>query len=69
MATSDEIKIVLNRLENMPATLKVFVGEGYPALNKYELIKHVESGDELGELIVQAHMLYLQSFKKKSRFD
>jgi hypothetical protein len=68
MASDDEIKIVLSRLELMPSTMKLVIREGQEALNKDSLIAHVKNEDEIGELIVKAHMLYLRSFKESQRF-
>jgi len=68
-STADEIKLVLSRLEVMPSNLKMIVGAGYPTLTKDALIEHVKADDELGELIIKAHLLYLQSFKKAIRFE
>ncbi|PIO05987.1 hypothetical protein COT29_03210 [Candidatus Micrarchaeota archaeon CG08_land_8_20_14_0_20_59_11] len=65
-ATPDEIRIVLTRLECMPANLKLYVGDA-GGFSKEELIEHVKAKDEIGELIVSAHMRYLQSFKKTDR--
>lgn len=67
LTNEDEIRIVLNRLEHMPANLRVSIG-GEGSLDKAELIEHVKKCDETGELIVKAHMEYLRSFKKYDRF-
>lgn len=63
---TDEKQVVLSRLETMPSSMILFVGDiGY---NKEELIRHVEREDRVGEFIVLAHMNYLRSFKKANRF-
>ncbi len=68
MATSDEIKIVIARLESMPENLKVSVGS-YGALGKWELIEHVKSRDEVGELIVNVFMNGMRSYKRELMQD
>ena len=68
MASADEIQLVLNRIQNMPSNLKLVIGNGYSPLTKQQLIEHVKNNDEVGELIISAHMLYLRSFKEKNRF-
>lgn len=64
MATEDEIKIVIARLESMPSHLKVSIGS-YGALDKWTLIEHVKSNDELGELVVKVYMDSLRAYKKE----
>lgn len=61
---NEEIKkIVLTRLKSMPHQMRVSIG-GKGGLGKRELIKHVENEDELGKLIIKAHIENLRSFKK-----
>jgi hypothetical protein len=69
LATEEEIEIVLTRLEQtMPPNVKLIIGGSGP-YSKEELIEHVKEEDDIGELVVQAHMLYLRSFGEKTRFE
>ena len=60
---SDEINIVVARLESMPASLKLNIG-GHKLLGKWDLIKHVQEDDEIGELVVSAYMDNIRSYKQ-----
>ncbi len=62
MAEDDETKLVIARLQVLPAHLKVSVGS-YGAFDKDELIQHVKKNDEIGEAISQVYLSYLRSFK------
>lgn len=63
MAEDEEIReLVLCRLKTMPKNIKVSLGS-HGELNRDDLIKHVESGDELGKLIVGMQLQYLKSMK------
>ena len=62
MATSDEIQLVLARLQTMPSDMVVSIG-GADGLKKEDMMYHVENSDETGQLIVDVYMNYLRSFK------
>jgi len=66
MKIDKEVKrLVIARLDAMPNSMKISIGnEG--TLNKEELIKHVNRGDELGRMIIEIHMNHLRSYKKNS---
>ena len=51
----DEKKIVLVRLQTLPGYIKVSIGK-FGTFNKEELMEHVESGDDIGKLIVNVYM-------------
>ena len=60
----DEKKIVIFRLESMPENMKLSIGR-FGVFDKWELIKHVENEDEIGEIIVKMYMSNLRAFKKE----
>lgn len=56
-------KIVTARLKILPSDKKLSVGsEG--EFTRDELIKHVESGDELGKKIIEIQLEYLRLLKE-----
>ena len=59
---ADEKKIVIARLRNMPASIRVSVGS-FGSFDKRELLEHVESEDEVGTLISKVYMNGLRAFK------
>jgi len=65
MASQDEVKIALSRLQTLPShvTLNVGCAEGPVSMNKQQLINEVKNGSEIGECVVQMYMEYLRSFK------
>lgn len=65
MEISEDVKkLVIARLETMPANLKMSIG-GDEDLDKHKMIKEVEKESDVGKKIVEMHMLYLRSFKTK----
>ena len=66
---NEDIKeLVIARLEVMPDDKSISIGsEG--ELTKDELIKHVKSGDELGQKIIEIQMDYLRILKDKFFYD
>lgn len=63
--SEDEWKIVKARIEAMPAHLKLSIG-GIGSFTKQDLIRHLNEKDQIGQLLVQAHLNYLRSFKKEA---
>jgi len=63
MVESDEINLVIARLQVLPAHLKVSIG-AYGAFDKNQLIAHVKQNDEIGKAISDVYMSYLRSFKE-----
>ena len=59
----DEKKIVIARLQCMPASIKVSMGR-FGSFNKDELIEHLKKGDEVGEFISEVCMEGIRTFKK-----
>lgn len=51
------------RIEAMPKNLKLSIGSS-GALNKDQLIEHIEKRDEIGEMIVEAQINFLRTFKR-----
>ncbi len=64
MVNVDEKKIVLARLETMPADMSLSIGSA-GSLDKWKLMEHVEQDDEIGKLIVEIYMNGLRSFKQQ----
>ena len=65
MVSEEEIKkLVISRLQSMPDNLKLSIGS-LGSFDRINLISHVEKGDEVGKKIVEMHLFYLKSFKKK----
>jgi len=60
----DAKKLVLARLETMPPNLKLAFG-GVEALAKDDIIRHIKSGDALGDKFVQMQLLYLRNIAKQ----
>jgi len=58
----EEKKIVIARLQTMPAGLKLSLG-GEGTFTKWELIEEVEKETELGDFVVDVYMQNLRSFK------
>ena len=50
------------RIEAMPKTLKLSIG-GAGALNKDQLIYHIEKRDDIGRMIAEAQIYFLRTFK------
>lgn len=65
MTTSEDIKkLVIARLETMPANLKMSMG-GHEDLDKHKMIEEVEKESDIGKKIIEMHLMYLRSFKTK----
>jgi len=62
MATEEEKKVVLARLATMPLDLELSLGKP-GSFDKDQLIKEVEQGSEVGNLVVEVYMNYIRSFK------
>ena len=63
MVNVDEKKIVIARLETMPAGMSLSIGSA-GSLDKWSLIKHVNDEDDVGKLIVEIYMNGLRAFKQ-----
>jgi hypothetical protein len=59
----DEKKIVLARLETMPPSLKLSLGD-YGTFDKWVLIENVNKETELGKFVVEVYMENIRSFKE-----
>jgi len=64
MVNEEERKLVLARLENMPSYMKLAIGDSR-SLSKEELIKHIKSGDPIGDKFVEIQLHYLRSIAKQ----
>jgi len=51
------------RIEAMPKTLKLSIGST-GALNKDQLIDHIEKRDDIGKMIAEAQINFLRTFKR-----
>ena len=57
--------VLIERYERMPSNARVVIG-GLGALDKKEIIKHLEKKDEIGSLIAQIELNYLKIFKEEA---
>ncbi|MBI2584075.1 MAG: hypothetical protein HYW25_05380 [Candidatus Aenigmarchaeota archaeon] len=64
MASEDEKKIAIARLEGMPEHIKLSIGS-HGSFDKWELIEHIRKDDEVGQLIVEVMMSGIRTFKKE----
>jgi len=54
-------ELVITKIEaNMPSHLQLSIGS-HGSLNKEQMIKHIQKGDEIGKQIVKAHMSFLKA--------
>jgi ribosomal protein L30E len=60
----DEKKIVLARLQAMPAGMSLSIGD-YGKLSKQELIEHVSREDDVGQLVVEFYIAGMRSLVKE----
>ena len=64
MTTEEEKKLVLARLNNLPANMKLSLGSETP-ITKNELITHIKNGDKVGNKFVEIHLFYLRNIAQK----
>ena len=64
MVTEEEKEIVLERISNLPANMKLSVGSGEP-ISKPELIEHIKKGDRIGDKFVQIQLNFLREIAKE----
>ena len=62
MASEDEMKIVIHRLESMPSNIELAIGN-FGSFSRKKLIEHVKEKDEIGELVVDIYMNQLRAYK------
>lgn len=58
--TPEIISIVIARLETIPSNVSISIG-GDGSFTVEELIKKVQSGDEIGKKIIEMQLAYLRS--------
>lgn len=58
-------KIVRARVSSMSPNLRLSIG-GFGTMNKNQLIAHIDKKDEVGKILLRAHMNYLKSFKQEA---
>lgn len=62
--TSDEIELVIARLQAIPDTIRLSIGIGKNmTFSKEQLIEHVRSGDSVGKTIIEMQLDYVRSYK------
>ncbi|MEK6981697.1 MAG: hypothetical protein AABX38_02095 [Candidatus Micrarchaeota archaeon] len=64
MVSTDEKKLVLARLATMPLDMELSLGNA-GSFDKEKLIKEVNAGSDMGDLVVEVYMNYLRSFSKR----
>lgn len=63
MAIDDDIRqLVIARLETLPEGTGISVGS-VGELSRDELLQHIENGDSIGKIFVEAEMSFLQALK------
>ena len=58
-----QIQVVLARLSTLPPTIKIHIGDK-GSYTKEELMRHVLSNDEIGNLIIKMHLNYMKEIVK-----
>lgn len=65
--TSDEIELVIARLQAIPDTIRLSIGTGKGmTFSKEQLIEHVrnaKNGDVVGQTIIEMQLDYVRSYK------
>ena len=59
----DTINLIVTRLESMPSTMKLAIGNKGP-FDKFQLIEHVKNNDSVGKTIIKMQLFYLRSLKE-----
>lgn len=69
VAISEDIrKLVIARLETMPRDRGLAIGN-LGSFTRDDLIKHVKSGDHIGDLMVEMQLEYLRALKEDDFFE
>lgn len=58
-------KIVRARVSTMSSNLRLSIG-GFGTMDKNQLIAHIDKKDEVGKILLRAHMNYIKSFKQEA---
>ena len=66
---NDNIELVIARLETMPESLIMHIGNNPEGYDKYSLIEHVKKQDKLGKIIVEMQMGYIQALIKGELYE
>lgn len=61
--TDQEIRqLVIERLKSLPSEFKLSIGS-QGSFDKHQLMKHVETGDEIGQKVIEVQLEFLRSLK------
>jgi len=55
-------KIVRARISTMSPNIRLSIG-GFGTMDKSQLIEHIDRKDDIGKILLKAHMNYIKSFK------
>ncbi|HUD07318.1 MAG TPA: hypothetical protein VMR34_05530 [Candidatus Saccharimonadales bacterium] len=61
-------KLVLARLQALPADASISIGD-VGTIDKIQLLKHVEDGDEIGKKIIEVDIEFLRALKEGDIYD
>jgi hypothetical protein len=67
-ADGDFQKLVYARIQAMPDGTNISIGDS-STLSKAELLKHVESGDEIGQKMIEIERAFFKALKDGSLYD
>jgi len=59
-------KIVRARVSTMSPNIRVSVG-GVGTMGREELIGHIDKRDQIGMILLRAHVNYIKSFKEEAK--
>jgi hypothetical protein len=65
---NDFKELVYARIQAMPDGTNISIGDS-GTLTKTELLKHVESGDEIGQKMIEVERAFFQALKDGSLYD
>lgn len=66
--SEDVKKLVIFRLETLPADKKVSIGSA-GEFSKDELVMHVKNGDDIGKKIIEVELEFLRAIKEGAFYE